>query len=166
MSIRMSLEVELARPADLAWISELESLAFPADPWSPALVAEAVEGRLPTTAVVVVRAGEEGALGYAVVAVVDVDAELQRIAVAPAARGRGAGEALVGSVAGLARARGATRLLLEVREDNLPALGLYRRTGFGDLGRRERYYRDGTAALVLERPVTDLDDDPRWEMNR
>ncbi|WP_370249336.1 ribosomal protein S18-alanine N-acetyltransferase [Nocardioides sp.] len=163
----MAPDVDTARPADLAWIEELEQVAFPLDPWSPALLGEALEGRLPTTAVIAARDADGAALGYAVVAVVDVDAELQRIAVAPDVRGRGVGEALVRGVAELSRSRGATRLLLEVREDNAPALALYRRTGFGDLGRRERYYRDGTAALVLERPLTSLEHghDATWEMS-
>jgi [ribosomal protein S18]-alanine N-acetyltransferase len=46
------------------------------------------------------------------------------------------------------------RLLLEVREDNAAAISFYARHGFAELGRRARYYRDGTTALVLSTPVT------------
>lgn len=40
-------------------------------------------------------------------------------------------------------------LWLEVHEHNLPALTLYLKMGFSRVGRRERYYRDGAAAMLL-----------------
>lgn len=53
----------------------------------------------------------------------------------------------------LASAIGASRhrWLLEVHEGNLPALNLYRFLGFEEIGRRTRYYRDGGAAVIMER---------------
>ena len=39
-----------------------------------------------------------------------------------------------------AAARGATRVFLEVAEDNLAARALYERTGFVEAGRRPGYY--------------------------
>jgi ribosomal protein S18 acetylase RimI-like enzyme len=53
----------------------------------------------------------------------------------PRARGRGVGDALVGKVVQWARAQGARRVVLDVRESNLPAIGLYARHGFCDVGR-------------------------------
>ncbi|MBX2989236.1 MAG: GNAT family N-acetyltransferase [Bdellovibrionaceae bacterium] len=63
------------------------------------------------------------------------------------------------------RRRGAMRLLLqrvidahsqkiwrlEVHEDNAAAIALYRQLGFQKIARRARYYRDGGAALLMER---------------
>jgi ribosomal protein S18 acetylase RimI-like enzyme len=46
------------------------------------------------------------------------------------ARGRGIGTRLVQDALEVARALGSTRLSLEVRRDNLPALRIYRRLGF------------------------------------
>ncbi|HRI98645.1 MAG TPA: GNAT family N-acetyltransferase, partial [Nocardioides sp.] len=80
-------------------------------------------------------------------------AELQRIAVAPAVRRRGVARALLDEVVSLAEQEGMQRLLLEVREDNDGALAFYAAQGFVELDRRPKYYRDGTAAVVLERPV-------------
>lgn len=40
-------------------------------------------------------------------------------------------------------------LWLEVHEKNLPALNLYKKLGFHQVGRRQGYYRDGAAALLL-----------------
>jgi len=50
-----------------------------------------------------------------------------------------------------ARARGASALRLEVREDNAPARGLYERQGYRPLARIADYYEDGATALRLEK---------------
>jgi GNAT superfamily N-acetyltransferase len=53
------------------------------------------------------------------------------LVVAEPARGAGLGRALVEALEGWARGRGATRVQLLVDEENLPALGFYRRLGWG-----------------------------------
>lgn len=146
----------VVRPAsvgDIAAIIQLEADAFPLDPWSENLVGQGVNGELPTVSYLVAEVAGAFA-GYAVVSVVDVDAELQRIAVVPDARRTGVGATLLAEVRELAARSGASRLLLEVREDNRAALDLYGRRGFTELGRRPRYYRDGATAIVLSAPVT------------
>ncbi|WP_182377555.1 ribosomal protein S18-alanine N-acetyltransferase [Nocardioides sp. WS12] len=144
--------VRAAVAADVPSIVDLEAEAFPLDPWSTNLVAEGVSGSLPTVSYVV--ADLAGAFaGYAVVSVVDV-AELQRIAVLPTLRRSGIATALLAAVHAQAAEGGANQVLLEVREDNIEARGFYERHGFTELGKRARYYRDGTTALVLTAPVT------------
>jgi ribosomal-protein-alanine N-acetyltransferase len=71
--------------------------------------------------------------------------ELLLIAVDPHHRGRGVGAVLLERFVAAARARGAERLFLEMREGN-PAESLYRRHGFESMGRRRAYYRRGTAS--------------------
>jgi len=66
--------------------------------------------------------------------------ELLLIAVVPDERGRGLGARLINRLAQEAEARGATRLFLEMREDN-PARRLYSRLQFKAVGRRPGYYR-------------------------
>ncbi|HET8995878.1 MAG TPA: ribosomal-protein-alanine acetyltransferase, partial [Acetobacteraceae bacterium] len=46
--------------------------------------------------------------------------------------------------------RGAATLTLEVAVDNAAARRLYESTGFTQVGRRKRYYADGSDALVLQ----------------
>ena len=58
--------------------------------------------------------------------------------VAPFARGRGVGDALVDAVIEWARRQGATGVELDVHEINEAAIALYRRNGFVDRGRSER----------------------------
>jgi ribosomal protein S18 acetylase RimI-like enzyme len=60
--------------------------------------------------------------------------ELISMYVRPSARGRGVSDALVAAVAEWAQARGAARVSLSVRVDNIAAKRLYRRHGFVEAG--------------------------------
>lgn len=81
--------------------------------------------------------------------------ELDAMAVDPGVRRQGLGRLLLETLAAWATERGARRMGLEVRASNAAALGLYRRMGFADEGRRARYYSDPVEdALVLCRVVT------------
>jgi ribosomal-protein-alanine N-acetyltransferase len=71
--------------------------------------------------------------------------ELLLLAVTPALRGRGIGQRLLGRFVEAAKARGATRLFLEMREGN-KAESLYRAAGFVNVGHRRHYYRRGHGA--------------------
>lgn len=139
------------RPAtadDVPAIAALERDGLGADAWSEGLVAEGVLGNLPTIEYLVAEVGGVVA-GHATASIVADIAELQRIAVDPAHRRRGLATALLDAVVDLARASGADRLLLEVREDNAGALAFYAARGFVEVDRRRRYYRDGATAVVM-----------------
>jgi len=78
------------------------------------------------------------------------DADVQTIGVVERMRGRGLGRRLLRELLAAAAERGARRVFLEVRADNIAAQSLYRAFGFTEIGRRPRYYRpDGMDALVL-----------------
>jgi len=80
------------------------------------------------------------------------EAELLKIAVVPAWRRQGIGRALLQDVFTSAARAGARRLFLEVRQRNLAARELYRKTGFTEIGRRQGYYDNPPDdALVLEK---------------
>ena len=92
----------------------------------------------------------EGILGYAGLAVLPPDADIQTVAVAPRARGAGWGRRLVSVLLGHARESGARRVLLEVRADNDAARGLYSALGFRDIAQRRDYYGPGEDAVVMQ----------------
>ena len=58
----------------------------------------------------------------------------------PEWRRRGAGRELIRVLILVARAAGAERILLEVREQNRPAIALYILSGFEEISRRRNYY--------------------------
>lgn len=73
--------------------------------------------------------------------------ELLLLAVAPEQRGRGHGARLLERFIAGARARGATRVLLEMRKGNA-AERLYRARGFEQIGRRPDYYRGANGERI------------------
>lgn len=59
----------------------------------------------------------------------------------PDYRGQGIGERLLAACIAKARTRGITRIELEARSDNQPAIGLYRKLGFVDEARKRNAMR-------------------------
>lgn len=81
------------------------------------------------------------------------------LALCPGARGRGLGHETVHLLLSLAfKELGLDKLMLEVREDNVVALGIYRAAGFRHVGRLEKHFRDQDGqmydVLLLERLFT------------
>lgn len=130
-------------PGELARaLAALHAEAFDA-PWS----AEAFADLLGQTGVVL--EGEKD--GFILIRAVADEVEILTLAVRPSARRQGLGGRLVEAASRRATELGATRLFLEVAEDNAPARGLYGSLGFEAAGRRRRYYprADGPAADAL-----------------
>ncbi len=68
------------------------------------------------------------------------EAEILTLAVAPPARGRGLGRALLRAAIAQAQHMGAATMFLEVGADNPHALALYAGLGFAKVGTRKAYY--------------------------
>jgi ribosomal-protein-alanine N-acetyltransferase len=78
------------------------------------------------------------------------EAHITTVAVSKRFRGRGLGRVLMLEGEKRARAKGATRLLLEVRPSNAAALAIYKGLGFIPISVRNEYYTDnGEDALVM-----------------
>ena len=116
-------------------------------------------GILPMAGVSLVLAhdnGREQPVGFSLFRTVADEAELLLLAVAPDQQGRGIGRLLLEQFVDRARAAGASRVHLEVRDGN-PAVRMYRLAGFRPAGRRPNYYRgsDGRQydAITLAHPL-------------
>jgi [ribosomal protein S18]-alanine N-acetyltransferase len=70
----------------------------------------------------------------------ETECELENIVVASPQRRHGLALQLLKTLIADARKRGAARILLEVRESNTAARGLYEKVGFRVSGRRKSYY--------------------------
>jgi [ribosomal protein S18]-alanine N-acetyltransferase len=102
--------------------------------------------------------GADVVVGYCGLMCVPPLADVQTIAVVPEAEGRGLGTAMLRWMVAESGRRGATDLLLEVREDNPRAQALYLRHGFEHIHTRAGYYPGGTGtgngpvdALIMRR---------------
>jgi ribosomal-protein-alanine N-acetyltransferase len=85
------------------------------------------------------------------------EAEILSIAVARSCRRLGLGRRLMDAVLRELHGQRAEALFLEVDETNAPAVALYRRLGFREVGKRPGYYaaKDGqkSGALVMRRDL-------------
>ena len=148
--------VSSAQNTDLDAVLALEEIGFPeqerwgAQAWQAEF--DAADGH-----VLVGRAmAHGGVIAVAAYRYVDEFGELFRIIVDPEHQGRGLGRQLTKAGEQWARALGAKRMLLEVRDDNESAIAMYTRLGFAPLTIRADYYGPGTKAIVMEREFTDL----------
>lgn len=97
--------------------------------------------------------------GFAISRVVAGEAELLTIALDAEIRGRGHAARLLKCHAAQVRRAGAEAMFLEVADDNAPALKLYRRLGFSEIGRRKGYY-PGEAPKAARRDAVTM----RWDL--
>jgi ribosomal-protein-alanine N-acetyltransferase len=139
---------------DLEQVLPIERDLFGASAWT----AETFWAELahPQTRWYVLACDQQGqVLGYAGLSCAGSEADVQTIAVAGLAQGRGVGGLLLEALIGEALVRNATALLLEVRADNAPAIGLYQRRGFERIAIRRRYYQpeDVDAWVMRLRPL-------------
>ena len=68
------------------------------------------------------------------------EASVTNVAVSSVFRKKGCGKALVEKAKEIAKEAGAECIFLEVRKSNLPALALYKKLGFEELGVRKKFY--------------------------
>jgi ribosomal-protein-alanine N-acetyltransferase len=101
--------------------------------------------------------GGTGAIcAFTISRMVEDEAEILMVAVAPGEQGRGLAGRLLSRHLGRLAARGVKNVFMEVDEGNRSAIRLYSRAGFEQVGRRAGYYAktDGqAAALVLRRSL-------------
>jgi ribosomal-protein-alanine N-acetyltransferase len=101
--------------------------------------------------------GSAGPVGFVLARLAAGEAEILTVAVARSHRRLGLGWQLMDAVLRQLHAERAEALFLEVDETNAPAIALYRRLGFREVGKRPSYYqtpgKGRSAALVMRRDL-------------
>lgn len=92
---------------------------------------------------------DDEVVGYIGAWMVIDELHIATFAVDPARRGQGVGRLLLGRLLQIAVDGGARWTVLEVRESNEAAIGLYQSYGFRQVGVRKKYYENDEDALVL-----------------
>ena len=77
------------------------------------------------------------------------EASVTNVAVSPVYRKRGCGEALVKKAKEAVKEAGAECIFLEVRQSNAPAISLYRKLGFEELGIRKKFYEHPVEDAII-----------------
>ncbi len=119
-------------------IFEIEEQSF-FTPWSRHSIRQEVDNPLGRYIVIV---EEDTVAAYGGFWLVEREANINNIAVAPAFRGRGIAKLLMQDLIDRASSEGAEDMYLEVRTGNRTAQNLYRSFGFKMVGLRRGYYVD------------------------
>ncbi|MEW5686501.1 MAG: GNAT family N-acetyltransferase [Pseudomonadota bacterium] len=147
------MKLSPALPADAPAMASAHAQAFDS-PWDTMDFEDLLDS--PGVFGFVVR-GEDPA-GVLICRSVGGEAEILTVGVAPWARRKGVGLALMTAAIGAARATGAGEMFLEVDVANRSAIALYEQLGFTRAGLRRGYYDRGAAgradALVMRLDLT------------
>lgn len=134
--------------AHTAAVAALEQICF-TDPWPEVAVSSELENPLSYW---LVALDEETVVGYVGSQTVLGEADIMNVAVAPGHRRRGIGQELLQRLKNDLTAQGVHCLTLEVRASNIPAIELYSRLGYLQVGRRPNYYhKPREDALILRK---------------
>ena len=136
---------------DLPEVLEIDRASFPV-PWPERSYRfELIEN--PAARLFVAEKSDEpesqvvGFIGYWLIT---DEVHISTFAIHPDFRMQGIGELMLVRALRTARARGASMATLEVRISNWPAIHLYEKLGFEQVGKRAGYYRDnGEDALLM-----------------
>lgn len=146
-------ELRVATLDDLQSLVDLEAVTFPEDPWTPFMLADELSSPASRYWIATNEAGDP--VGYGGVKVGGDQADVMTIGVAPHARGRGVGRAILDALLDWARQVGAAEIFLDVRPSNEGAIALYNSRGFVEIGRRPRYFRNPVEeAVEMRAPLT------------
>ena len=141
----MEINIRFYTDADAPFIAELEKECF-ADPWSQNAIIEAAE----YGTVFLVAEYDNRVVGYLGMKPVLDEGFISNVAVTSSARGKGVGSKLLEKLSDFAKEKGIKTISLEVRPSNAPAIALYEKFGYKQVGRRRNFYSHPTEdGLIL-----------------
>lgn len=142
------IEYVLMNESHILPIAELEKRCF-SNPWSVNSITSELNNPLSAW---VVAMDAEKLVGYVGSQSVLGWADMMNLAVAPEYRRRGIGEELIKQLISHLQKNEVTCLTLEVRASNAPAIALYEKMGFCEVGIRPNYYHNPKEdALILRK---------------
>lgn len=142
------IRFEKMTDAHVAQVAALEAICF-SDPWSERSVASELTNPL---SLWMVGLEKEQVVGYVGSQSVEGEADMMNVAVHPDYRRRGIARDLVTHLIAALAEKGVCSLTLEVRASNAPAIALYEKMGFVQVGCRPNYYRNPKEdALILRK---------------
>ena len=129
-------------------VAQLEKLCF-ADPWSEMSIASELHN---IWAYWLVAVEDDVVAGYIGSQSTIDETDVMNVAVHPDRRRQGIAENLITHLIQELKNRGSHALMLEVRASNAPAIALYEKLGFRQVGLRKNYYRNPKEdALILRK---------------
>ena len=139
------IKISLISENDIAAVAALEKEIF-SDAWSEKSVRETYEQN---HALIIGAWEEETFAGYVIFYYVLDEGEIARIAVSPECRRKGVAGRLFTGILKECEKKEITRILLDVRVSNEPAIAFYKKCGFTEDGIRKGFYEQPKEDAVL-----------------
>ena len=130
---------------DLNAIAEIERVSIN-PPWSFKAICDFAECG---TSRILVAKIDNIVVGYITYSVVLDEVQIANIATHPNYRRRGIGEKLLMQLFNESTTENMCVITLEVRNSNAPAVCLYEKCGYSEVGRRKNYYKNPTEDAIL-----------------
>ena len=121
---------------DVSWMARIEQENF-SMPWSEKAFMDSLSLE---EALFLVAEEEDRVLGYIGIYLSFEEGEITNVSVDSSSRNKGVGSELVEQLKKEAQARGTEKIFLEVRVSNEPAIRLYEKQGFEQVGCRKNFY--------------------------
>lgn len=144
----MEIEIAPMQLADLEQIKDSLLEEFD-DFWTFTMLKQELENKNNLNSTYFVVKGNEEIVGFAgIVKMVD-EIDIMNIVVKKSKRKLGIGSALLQKIIEFSKEQKATSITLEVNYKNNPAIALYQKFGFKQVGLRKKYYHNTDDAILM-----------------
>ncbi len=134
---------------DVSAIAELENKCFDT-PWSRESLEKDINENDLAHYILCEVEGEPA--GYAGIWFIGDEGHINNVCISPQYRRKGLASALIARLIEICKEQGVFKMTLEVRKSNQPAIELYEKHGFQEVGVRPKYYQDnGEDAVIMWR---------------
>ena len=117
------------------------------DFWNYNILKEELES--PNSKYIIAKTNDGEIIGFAGIKIIINTADIMNIVVKKSWRNQGVGNFLLNNLVSICKDLNLLSLSLEVNEDNYPAIHLYKKFGFKNIGLRKNYYKNNDG-IVME----------------
>ena len=147
MQVESKIKISMVALEDISQILEIEKECFGTEAWSEEMFKYACIGKFGG---IIKAEYEEKICGFLVYAILGGDeVNIDDIAVMPENRKKGIADAMMRYIFEKSEKSGIKKIMLEVRESNLPAIKLYEKYHMKKDGIRKNYYREPLENAIL-----------------
>lgn len=131
-------------------VLEIEKLCFPGEEWTFGMFESELDNRI-SVFIIGIDEKYDKVVCYGCVWMIADMGDITNIAVLPAYQGQGLGERTLELLITLCEENNMSVINLEVKQQNTPAVSLYKKHGFEEVGIRKEYYKDGSSAVLMSK---------------
>lgn len=144
----MKLEITKMQLSDFEQIEKNLQKDFD-DFWTPNTLKQELENKVGLDSYYIVAKQNQEIVGFAGITKIIDEVNIMNIVVRKDKRGLGIGSALLEEIFKISKNIQAKTITLEVDENNIPAIKLYQKYGFTQVGLRKKYYNNTDNAILM-----------------